>query len=1397
MTQPPSLEAPQESPPTPTFDAKEELKEFMAKFSADTTKKDADTIASDWTKEQLAEVRDELKRQQKVSSGTETPSIERASKRLAEIAQEKINTQSSLKELKKKIPEGLVTLPSIDSLNPFNALSKIFEQNRGLVNGVLAGGLAVSIVLLLRRLWNGSKKVVEKGKETVKKGFGWLWGMLGIGTVALGTYFGIKSITDKYSKEISTLKSQADKAKELGERAVSIAEERKKQLESQLRLLGAKIPEVEKVVKEKAGDGAERALVSGPAKMLVSFFGSEVLQTRPQVMEDVLAAIKTKNITMKQVFDAKNTLTLKNLDLPPPSEGGDNNNIYSEALEIVLENCQKNKQRMTKLYVKKKPKKDINDVLCFDYIREAGGGGALLHTIFENLKKGDIHSLDIRALTEGAKDEIGPLTGAVMATFAHERYTKDADKALKEKAGSMNYFSFITNASNVGTVATMRNNIPKTDDEKILHAIIESLPTAKILLPYFHKIFPDKYYDPNDDEKNIQVIGQYLSEMKVDQALRVFFAHRMLESGNPIGAMWLQCEILHFINSRDPGWNIFGLHIPMHTLGKEAAISVAKSVTSGAFTQALVEGKYVEQEVANHYGESMKKAMRYIAKAGAVATFVPGLQAASTIIALGKQNPEISTGVALGTGAFSIWSVAELYDKFLHSRRDFLGATEVFQKYRKGGARNWIATNVLRMRYDRYTYARIYHVFEELSKHVNDEDAAETLDIAFKKYIRNQGTSKALEEFFDEAKKITNLTSDSHLFKNIDRLLQNEKALAALAKHFRPLRYYAGTYGLPIAGGLLGLYQAAAEDVPEMFAAWQENETLKDEGKFDRAEIVNWQARLHTAKAITHGAAVPIYLTYARWGMRNARWGMRGTLVVGLATEAAFTMADASLEALEDLVQRLDSSLSESAQLSFAQLESQMRGNTIGRVELGNTQDNEHILFKKAFSAYLLKRLYAKAKAGDTNARIFLESVSGPKGKEGEEIRGSDNAQWEWYVQFAWRTILRNNPTAQTSAELIKNMEGSLQEADFGAKVDLDAREYNSLKRNVDTLMQRSIALEKELSELRKAIKQHEENNDISVLSPFTKLYSLDEASPDFLAKLKETRDGLNAEGLELQSELSMNAECLEGMSTKTYLQNQDGSPPLTLANIIDPPEYADEETESRQASLMNFEESKKTERDAELLKLGKQYATYQDRVLVLQGKFSETSESIAFAWPIKKELEELEAVERSPDNPYPTALITSQKALLQMAMKISIPLPSPTLPPDSGSASLQPEYNALAQLREEILKNRKLLITEFLSQITKNRMLLRKDDDEAGRSTHTWDAAAFYTDPNVITLRQPTSPHTMGSKRPTQQQKLDENPRLQHRVKDIEQYLARLTSYETARAKGGEIAPQQPHAAA
>ncbi len=1181
MPLPPTIEVTPESPPTQTFDTRAELEAFMRDFQGDAAeKKRAEDQAKGWTADQLKDVRGELERRKKNANNTapETSAIENAAKRLAEIAEAKMGVREQLKELAGVVQDA----PSYVEKKA-SKIQETLNTYSSTIKAIGGSAIIVGAFLLLRKLWKGTKEKATQGKEAVKRGFGWLWRMLGIGAVGLAGYFGVKSVTDKISKQFGALQDKADQAKEWGEKAIAVTAERERQLAEDLQRLDAlkaagtaAVP----AVVEAAKEGQERALVIGPAKILVSLFGDENLQLRPQVMEDVLTAIKTKNMTMKQVFDAKSPLTLTSLGLPPNNTSAEDKVLYEQALRIVVENCQKNQQRMKLVYEKREPKKNIDDVLCFNYIREAGGGGALLHLVFKKLKdSGDVGSLDVGELMSAAKEELEPLTRGIMAQFAGEKLAGDKNKILREKAEKMTYFSFLTKDSNVGTVAAMRGKTNPTDDEKIMQAIFASMPTADNLLPYFCQIFPDAYFDQTNNgnnDRNRAVINEYLAQMTTDQGLRIFFAHKMLASGNPLGAMWLQCEILSFINKRQVNMEVFGFKIPLKNRAKRAAIRIAQSVAEGSFTQALIEGKKISKEEAEYYGKQMQKAISFAVQSAGLAFLLPALPVVESGIALGQEYPVAAGATGVVSGGLAINTLAGLHDKFIHSRRDMMGATKVFEKFMDTRWVNKIRSAAM-LRYSPSTYEPIHHVFSELRKHANDKGKVKSLDTLFRNYIKNQGSQNALNEFFESAKRIAKLGPDTDLCKRIDALLTNDKALAALAKHFRPLRYYAGTYGLPI----LGILEAAAVDMPEMFAAWEEAETLRANG--EQAAIQQAYGDLHATKAIVHGAGLPAYLIYARWAAKSLG---RASVVGAVATEAAFYMTDAALASLEDFEKHLDASLSEDAKRSSNELKMQMRSNEIGRAELNNTADTTRTLFKKSFSAYLLQRLYAKAKAGDADARFILEMVAHPK-KEDEGVQGSDNARWEWYVQFAWRTILRNNPNAQTSAELIDNMADSLEKADLAAKVDLDARAYISLKRNLETQTQRSFALEKELIELREAIKMYEEKKEIAVLTPFAAKYSLDEKSPDLLTNIKEVRDGLIAEGLQLQSALSMTAKCLDGMTSKAYIQDRDGRPPLTLANILEPPEYADEEAETRQAALMNFRDEKKLERDAELLKLG------------------------------------------------------------------------------------------------------------------------------------------------------------------------------------------------------------------
>jgi hypothetical protein len=519
-------------------------------------------------------------------------------------------------------------------------------RNALITTGVVLGTVTGTFLVYkgVRWLLGGAKKAAQETKKGISKFVKVSLGLGALAVAGVAGYFGYKTY-EKYNKisgkvgeglefvnrKLNEVNSVLANASNLTDRKRAELVRQKEELENKKHEFEQRIIEEsrEKKKKEDARKREERLVPestpeSTPAGTLDVIAAGLAKHFDNDKAQSVIHSLKGRKLSeVVDCWDASKDAVIEEKlagIYMPPSTTQD-----PEEQEQYLSAA----RRFVKFCAKSKEVSGARDMTVDKYLREFGGGYAMLSDAINAIKSGNITNWDpdasfIRQAQEGTlsnlfgnEDKLSErLKGVNEVLQKHGVTFKEIGDYLKTEEAEL--LSQIT----VNQLLSDQGN----ENDRVRLCISEicknGLPEAKSLVPFFHKVLPGHKWDSDNEGNNHRVIEGYLREMHVGQALQLFTYDRMLKSKDALqqanGIALSQFEILRFIKSKDPG-RFWGFIKPDFY---NASLGLAEDIKDGTFDEALRKAD-ISDEAIDKSKEIFSKHATSLLKVAGVASLGP------------------------------------------------------------------------------------------------------------------------------------------------------------------------------------------------------------------------------------------------------------------------------------------------------------------------------------------------------------------------------------------------------------------------------------------------------------------------------------------------------------------------------------------------------------------------------------------------------------------------------------------------------------------------------------------------------------------------------------------------------------------------------------------------------
>lgn len=436
----------------------------------------------------------------------------------------------------------------------------------------VVGGL-----LLMKWIWDKTKKAGETVKEKTSSAWSFLKFATIAGVLTVGGYFGWRGF-NKLKEKMQVMKEVEELRRAIG----SMPEELRAQAESRLREMeewlrrykegngtttpGAAPPvgvpnETPSDIRETAETTVRTASDIIVSKGILSSVDRDTWIVPEDAKEQQLQGILLLNseLTMAEIFDRARR-----------GEGADqifkradtDRESRKQAAELMLEFCGNKREHVVQYLMRRKEidrataGKDMLDMKLPEFARSAVIGSSAAIEAVETLttETGDvvtrIQNLDLQSIAQGSEAMHQELRDFIDENAEDLGIDTSADVSVDPAT-----ILKVIVRTKAATVADQAKKIDETGpanmEEKIIRAVFEKLRTGDThlyALPLFHGIFPTN--DGNRSEAE-RVKTYIVDRMPPDQALRLYMYRRMMDKGYASGLVLMQLEILKFIAAQD------------------------------------------------------------------------------------------------------------------------------------------------------------------------------------------------------------------------------------------------------------------------------------------------------------------------------------------------------------------------------------------------------------------------------------------------------------------------------------------------------------------------------------------------------------------------------------------------------------------------------------------------------------------------------------------------------------------------------------------------------------------------------------------------------------------------------------------------------------------------------
>ena len=486
---------------------------------------------------------------------------------------------------------------------------KYWDQTPPAVKAVSVGlgvaAFAYGGYRLVKWLWGGTKEVVEKTKE----GAHWLRNTLlvGGGLVVAGAlgYLGFKIWERRMKEFVGDIKDAAKEkvlaAKQMAEeqlarvesaiqKGAGLAEEKLEELQEEKRKLAEKIAECDRALEErrtqptaqsKSGEAETRtqkateltreaAEVAGEALLAKGIMALYPPSAKygaiiPTQVNDFIGHNKQRKV--KDFFECvhvdESTQGVRDIAI-------DRNRVRvlnedfdrrEAAAFYVIEVCWKAREELHRL----RPdltEEQIGELTVDEYVDAFARGAESLAMVVETVAVTGVENL---------KDALKPEALFIRSGAVRHELTSQID-AYRKKPGVLTERFKDIDPMHVVEVAVREGEtsvhgfLEKMAQEKSTQAGQEGDPVRELLadvcntiegetpsfiLPFFHKLFPDRDWSGSEAENRQHVSEILLDRMSLAQAVRLFLYQRMVQKGNPTGLLLIQVEIFRYVGKND------------------------------------------------------------------------------------------------------------------------------------------------------------------------------------------------------------------------------------------------------------------------------------------------------------------------------------------------------------------------------------------------------------------------------------------------------------------------------------------------------------------------------------------------------------------------------------------------------------------------------------------------------------------------------------------------------------------------------------------------------------------------------------------------------------------------------------------------------------------------------
>lgn len=567
----------------------------------------------------------------------------------------------------------------------------ISPTTKAVGGGVAAAALAYGVYKFAKWLWGGTKEAAEKTVEKTKAGMGWLWGtvvggsLLAVAGVAgflmwnrARDYFNSLAsdvrgaITGGVAAAKREVRDAAEQARtEITERSQAAVSAVRDARDRGMQTIDEKKP----VIRDALATSAESAAAHTPGVavfLLAKYLDSDKIadvftSLKGMKMGEILACYDP---VRKQVNPEK----LKSLSVVPAGATQEEVTKYEQALQKLVTFCGERGAEARALHNRSKKPEDptFDDLALEQYVLSLGGGLALAAdavefshdlanwkpdlSLFKRIKEG---SLSIgRKVRDFKHDRLSHLSSPCGEIEVKDvlQFLIDEDRGVFAQCSVR---QVLTEAAHRRTDAQIERLPPEERQRARIRTLVveicdRALPTGRELLPFFHRTFPDRAWSA-DTAANEAAVDQYVKEMSVAQALRLFLYWQMIRSQSAEeqvgGIVALQYEVLRFIDKRDAGY-FGGLIKPKF---KSAVVGLTDDIAGPAFGQALVDVAQVDAAIVSRVCGMLKEPAKRLAYYAGLAALGPVKYLAEWGLGSLEKHPVLTPLIA-GGAAYGLLS---------------------------------------------------------------------------------------------------------------------------------------------------------------------------------------------------------------------------------------------------------------------------------------------------------------------------------------------------------------------------------------------------------------------------------------------------------------------------------------------------------------------------------------------------------------------------------------------------------------------------------------------------------------------------------------------------------------------------------------------------------------------